>query len=970
MARASEKERYEKFVETTLAHLAQGLAQAGSPGSLHGRAADVIRQILKKKDAVPAAERVLVARFVLARDDAAYLQAGLAALWSSAATKGAEALELAPAGLYVGPDALEGIGEGMRRALNLKRSIAYAGSPDAVDDVRLARELVVALLDTFDKTLVRAVTNGYTDDLATLQTDTEQANDTRDTAARDTALMLLRTALRNLVNAMEHADGEDGKALFKQIFGEKCLSGDAPTRCYALTGLTGCALQNGVALSFARGLVGQRGPLQPAIAKDVSAVHAAADAQRTYTAPDAVAARRALERMDTVGAAEGDAPSTSASASNAAPVAAPTARVVRTAESYMSSYGAHLPGATVSARDVERPCEVRWWPDAETEAGVEAGAAAALEHMTLALTTAATSAEEAKDDATDVGKAAVAHLRHLAVACKLVQRPLLESLQTRAKAGDAAAACAPPQVATGRLFTRPCRVAVGGRADGQCPVEYPHDLRDGAPACVHVETSAKAVEGAHEEKRALAASCAASTAAAAGTYVAPDVAMLIRSETPADAAAAASTDAMPTLSDLDKLVKKSRLDRNALSNPPLNHAIDAQRLLRNLRRGVAACEAILYNKENKRELAEAQAQSVATDRRDGLWTEFHRHLGIASDKLWNFVRLLSGFLGDDVNSVLTMADDQSARATREMRRERSELAKATLATQQKIVEIVVGGMAKNATLTFDTGSKSTSEDAAKHQQLVVIDGQTQQQLKELASGTSGRPFFESALAKKLLSEQKAPLTLSALLKELAQVGNQLQSQMQMTNNAASSSDGQPTLTELSHPSNSYFVSLKPDAVAAIRNAHEIANVALAERGGRRLALYECIESGCSPLVTRFAELTAHILVATRSSTGVSAQYASMSMLMLNSMQSRMALSKFVNFAGAYGARVSGLGNTTDDPDTLKDNRKAYLTSSAAINETVVAQVPRLKRPHSVVDGYGQRFIPAHHPGNGWFKNGR
>jgi len=159
-------------------------------------------------------------------------------------------------------------------------------------------------------------------------------------------------------------------------------------------------------------------------------------------------------------------------------------------------------------------------------------------------------------------------------------------------------------------------------------------------------------------------------------------------------------------------------------------------------------------------------------------------------------------------------------------------------------------------------------------------------------------------------------------------------------------------------------------VAAIRTAHEIANVALAERGGRRLALYECIESGCSPLVTRFAELTAHILVATRSSTGVSAQYASMSMLMLNSMQSKMALNKFVNFAGVYGTRVSGLGNGADDPATLRDNRNAYLTSSAAINETVVAQVPRLKRPHSVLDSHGQRFIPAHHPGNGWFKNGR
>ena len=959
---ASENEAYVRFVQRTIDQLALGLEEAHGGGTAPESAAAIVKKV--GASGLSARERVLVSRFVLARNDATYLQAGLAALWSSAAADGNTARELAPAGLYAGPDALEGIGEGMRRALNLKRLIAYAQNGEAFDDVRLARELVLALFqrDEMDDDEIAALANDAVTTSKEFEDGTSAVTDASDAKKRDAAVKLLHTVLSNLVYAMTHADGEDGKALFRKIFGQGCLGGDDDDSCVAPQGfgLVGCALQRGVALSFARGLVGQRGPLQPAIAKETSPTHAEADATRPYIAPDAVAARRALDRMDAVGAAEGDAPSVS--------TAAPTARVARTAESYLSSYGAHLPGATVSARDVERPCEVRWWPDGDTEAGVEAGAAAALEHMALALTTAATKAKDAGDDATVVGRRAIAHLRHLAVACKLVQRPLLESLQTRAKAGDAAAACAPPQVATGRLFTRPCRVAVGGRGDGQCPVEYPHDLRDGAPACVHVETSAKAVEGAHEEKRALAASCAASTAAAAGTYVAPDVAMLLRSETPGSAAAA-STSAVPTLTDPDELVEKSRLDIRALKSVPLQHVTDAKRLVRNLTRGVAACEALLHDDENRKDLEEAQAQSAAIDRRDGLWTEFHRHLGIASDKLWIFVRLLSGFLGDDVNSVLTMADDQSARATREMRRERSELAKATLATQQKIVEIIVGGMAKNATLTFDTGSRSTAADAAKQQQLVVIDGQTQQQLKELASGTSGRPFFESTLAKKLLSEQKAPLTLSALLKELAQVGNQLQSQMQTTNNAASSSDGQPTLTELSHPSNSYFVSLKPDAVAAIRNAHEIANVALAERGGRRLALYECIESGCGPLVTRFAELTAHILVATRSSTGVSAQYASMSMLMLNSMQSRMALNKFVNFAGVYGTRVGGLGNTADDPDTLKANRNAYLTSSAAINETVVAQVPRLKRPHSVLDSYGQRYIPAHHPGGGWFKNG-
>ena len=60
-------------------------------------------------------------------------------------------------------------------------------------------------------------------------------------------------------------------------------------------------------------------------------------------------------------------------------------------------------------------------------------------------------------------------------------------------------------------------------------------------------------------------------------------------------------------------------------------------------------------------------------------------------------------------------------------------------------------------------------------------------------------------------------------------------------------------TELSHPSNSYFVSMRPDAVAAIRTAHEMLNSELGVVGGRRwLALWELVEGGCQVLTSRFA----------------------------------------------------------------------------------------------------------------------
>ena len=345
---ASEQEAYNRFVERTLKQLALGLKEAHGGGDAAGSAADVVKTV-GASSSLSARERVLVSRFVLARNDATYLQAGLAALWSSASTDGdADALELAPAGLYAGPDALEGIGEGMRRALNLKRSIAYAENGEASTTLS-ARELVLALFkgSTIDDDEIAALANDAAKTLEQLRDRTGAVTNATDAQKRDAAVKLLHTVLSNLVYALAHVDEGDGEALFKKIFGEGCLGDDDDDPCVAPPGfgLVGRALQRGVALSFARGLVGQRGPLQPAIAKETSPTHAEADAMRPFIAPDAAAARRALDRMDAVGAVEGDAPAASSTA-------APTARVVRTAETYLSSYGAHLPGATVDARDV------------------------------------------------------------------------------------------------------------------------------------------------------------------------------------------------------------------------------------------------------------------------------------------------------------------------------------------------------------------------------------------------------------------------------------------------------------------------------------------------------------------------------------------------------------------------------------------------------------------------------------------
>ena len=114
-----------------------------------------------------------------------------------------------------------------------------------------------------------------------------------------------------------------------------------------------------------------------------------------------------------------------------------------------------------------------------------------------------------------------------------------------------------------------------------------------------------------------------------------------------------------------------------------------------------------------------------------------------------------------------------------------------------------------------------------------------------------------------------------------------------------------SLVELSHPSNSYFVSLRTDAVAAIRTAHEMLNTELGALGGRRrITLWELVEGGCQVLTNRFATLCGFMLVQARTSTGVSAMYVSHYMIYTNATQARNALAKLLTAASAYLRAVS------------------------------------------------------------------
>jgi hypothetical protein len=288
----------------------------------------------------------------------------------------------------------------------------------------------------------------------------------------------------------------------------------------------------------------------------------------------------------------------------------------------------------------------------------------------------------------------------------------------------------------------------------------------------------------------------------------------------------------------------------------------------------------------------------AEERRSGLWNEMLKDAALATDRLWIFIRTLSGLIGEDAESVLDSADDEAIRASKESDKKRKEIAETVSKFQAKLIETLIGGLVKESKIKF-----TTSEDAANS--LVVVDAETSKQLDDLASGQSGRPFFEANVALRNLSDsgKGKPQKLSRLIDELSGVAKLLHNSLIEELGVGAGVAGS-TLSNLSKPANSYFVRLRDDTSAAIRAAYDrfIVEYEL-KAGGRRVSLWELIEGSDNLLSTRFAEFCGHLLVQNRLSTGVSAMYTNRNQAQMTATQAHVSLARLINQAAFYAARV-------------------------------------------------------------------
>jgi hypothetical protein len=329
------------------------------------------------------------------------------------------------------------------------------------------------------------------------------------------------------------------------------------------------------------------------------------------------------------------------------------------------------------------------------------------------------------------------------------------------------------------------------------------------------------------------------------------------------------------------------------------------------------------------------AIGTATTRRSGIWNEMLRDIAISTDRLWTFVRTLSGLIGEDADSLLITADEASAAAARDLQAQRRATADRVAAFQGKIVESLIGSMMKESGLRLDT-SPEKAEDS-----LVVINGDTAKQINDLASGESGRPFFEANVALRSLTERgaggkhKLGDVVAQLNGVVRQLHNDLDTELLSPQTAGAS------LAELSLPRNSYFVRLREDTTAAIRSSYDKFSVECAVKGIGRICLWELIEGADHTLCTRFAEFVGHVLIQNRTSTGVSALYVSRQQLTVNASQAHCSLQRLINHAAHYRSNYPYPAFETTGTNTLNDLRDDYFQSHRSQSETWVGTSARV-----------------------------
>lgn len=369
------------------------------------------------------------------------------------------------------------------------------------------------------------------------------------------------------------------------------------------------------------------------------------------------------------------------------------------------------------------------------------------------------------------------------------------------------------------------------------------------------------------------------------------------------------------------------VDKALLPLNPSNKPLDSNQIYCVLRQGISAYEEFkqlecnerhvnaLYKDEmqrRKEHCAPDHSDELARMRREAVWNDAQREAAIAGDRLWAFVRQLSGTVSENVDAVCLVDEGFLVRHQAEQQQRRARVAERAAQEHMTLVRNVFTAVLQESGLTLGIGQPDPSGDVG---QLKVVSNSLRRTLAQSSQqGNQQEGFFANAVRlEQLLATSPGEMTLTDLFEKLRVAGIELQNAALSVPSA--SSVGGPSLDFLSAPRNSLVLRYKPEALAAIRQAFDIFQREMLVQHGRMyrtITAYELVEGNNEGLCCSFAQFAAHMLVHSRMYSSATAMYVAAWPAVANAHQLKISLHRLVRVACQYLAFTSSPNFSTEE----------------------------------------------------------
>lgn len=320
-------------------------------------------------------------------------------------------------------------------------------------------------------------------------------------------------------------------------------------------------------------------------------------------------------------------------------------------------------------------------------------------------------------------------------------------------------------------------------------------------------------------------------------------------------------------------------------------------LCRGVARLVAERGRVIQMKDNAPD--EVRPDDVARIRRDAVWNDSMREACISGDRLYAFVRQLSGTISENVDAVCQIDEGMLVRQQQQLRERRARIADRAAQEHMQLVRNVFSTVIRESGLTLGIANGTSTGDIG---QLKVVSNTLRKQVSELAQGNGNDGFFANSVRlENLLSNGTGEMTLQELFTRLDEAGKALQMAAAKSTSADTPGTG-TSLDFLSAPRNSLMLRYKPDALAAIRSAFDIFQKEMLVQHGhlyRTVSAYELMEGNDEALCNAFASFSAHMLVHSRMYSSSTAMYVAAWPAAANAQQLRVSLQRLVQSARSY-----------------------------------------------------------------------